>query len=54
LCSVKDRKASQLQNHCEEYQEKYENDTQELKQKLELSESTKKRFSILKKQKNFD
>lgn len=39
LCSVKDRKAAQLQNLCEEFREKYETDTRTLKHQLELSES---------------
>lgn len=49
LCDVKDRKASQLQNLCEEYREKYENDTQAFQHKLESIESN---FSQ-KKQRNF-
>ena len=39
LCSVKDRKAAQLQSLCEEFREKYENDTQALQHQLQLSES---------------
>ena len=39
LCSVKDRKIAQLQSLCEEFREKYENDTRALKHQIELSES---------------
>jgi len=41
LCSVKDRKASQLQNLCEEFREKYQSDTGTLQHQLELSERKK-------------
>ncbi|CAF4004224.1 unnamed protein product, partial [Rotaria sp. Silwood2] len=41
LCNAKDRKVSQLENLCEEYREKYENDVRKLKHKLELSERSK-------------
>jgi hypothetical protein len=39
LCRVKDRKACQLQNLCDEFREKYECDTRVLRHKLELTES---------------
>ncbi|CAM4901377.1 unnamed protein product [Rotaria socialis] len=38
LCSVKDRKASQLENLCEEYREKYESELRTFKHQLLLSE----------------
>jgi hypothetical protein len=45
LCSVKDRKASQLQNLCEEFREKYQSDTRTLQHQLELSE--RKKYDVL-------
>jgi hypothetical protein len=45
LCRVKDRKACQLQNLCEEFREKYECDTRVLRHKLELTESKMVFFS---------
>jgi hypothetical protein len=38
LCSVKDRKASQLESLCEEFRQKYQTDTRALQHQLELSE----------------
>ncbi|CAF3549990.1 unnamed protein product [Adineta steineri] len=41
LCIAKEQKVSQLQNLCEEYRNKYENNTQTFNNKLELYEKAK-------------
>jgi predicted nucleic acid-binding Zn-ribbon protein len=42
LCSAKDRRISQLENLCEEYNAKYESEIGAFKHKIELTESKRK------------